>query len=338
MDIKTSFDLKKYNTFDVQAKAALCTIITSVIELNEVIQENKELHKELYPLGGGSNILLTGDLDKWVLINQIKGIEVFEETDDYVIVDVCSGENWHDFVMYSLDQGWYGLENLSLIPGLVGASPIQNIGAYGVEVKDFILSVTAVYLDSGKAFTLEKSEINFGYRNSVYKQELKGKFFICNVRLKLSKHAEVNVKYKALIDELAARGIDNPSPKDISDAVIAVRQSKLPDPAEIGNSGSFFKNPVVDLNVLEKIQKTYKGVPNYPAEDGKVKLAAGWLIEKAGWKGFREGDIGVHTKQALVLVNYGKGRGKDIKTLSERIIEDVESKFGLTLETEVNIL
>lgn len=338
MDIKTSFDLKKYNTFGVQAKAALCTVITSLEDLQTVIIKNKELQKDLYPLGGGSNILLTGDLDKWVLINEYKGVQVQEENEDFVIVDVNSGENWHEFVMYSLDQGWFGLENLSLIPGLVGASPIQNIGAYGVEVKDFIVSVSAVYLDSGIEFTLQNKEINFGYRNSIYKQKLKDEFFISKVRLKLNKKSEVNIKYKALIEELESRSISNPSPKDISDAVIAVRQSKLPNPDEIGNSGSFFKNPVVEKSVLEKIQENYEDVPNYPAEEGKVKLAAGWLIEKAGWKGFREGDIGVHQKQALVLVNYGKGTGKDIEILSRQIIEDIESKFGLTLEREVNIL
>lgn len=338
MDIKTSFDLKKYNTFGVQAKAALCTVITSIEDLQEVIEENKKLSKELFPLGGGSNILLTGDLDKWVLINEIKGIKVYEENVEYIIVDVKSGENWHEFVMYSLDHGWYGLENLSLIPGLVGASPIQNIGAYGVEVKDFIISVSAVYLENGKEISLQNEEINFGYRNSIFKQELKDRFFITSVRFKLNKQSEVNVKYKALIEELEKKAIDNPSPKDISEAVISVRKSKLPDPSEIGNSGSFFKNPVVELTVLEKIQMNYDTVPNYPSENGKVKLAAGWLIEKAGWKGFREGDIGVHAKQALVLVNYGNGSGKDIKDLSTKIIKDIENKFGIVLEREVNIL
>jgi len=240
--------------------------------------------------------------------------------------------------MFCLEKAWFGLENLSLIPGLVGASPIQNIGAYGVEVKNFISSVVSIDLATGEELKLDNDKIQFGYRNSIYKQDLKGKIFITKVLFTLHKDPKVNVKYKALIEELEDRSIDNPSPRDVSDAIIAVRQSKLPDPAEIGNSGSFFKNPVVDISVLKDIEKNYENVPNYPADEGKVKLAAGWLIEKGGWKGYREGEIGVHEKQALVLVNYGRGKGKDIKMLSDRIISDIKSKFGVSLEREVNIL
>lgn len=338
MEIKRNFELKKYNTFGVKSKASLLTVITSIDILQDVIRENKELKKELYPLGGGSNILLTQDLDKWVLINELKGISIIKEDEKSVVLEVMSGENWHDFVLYTLEKDWYGLENLSLIPGLVGASPIQNIGAYGVEVKDFITSVVSIDLKNGEESTLENKEIRFGYRNSIYKQELKGKFFITNVRIKLSKNPRVNIKYKALLEELENRSIVNPTPKDISNVVIAVRKSKLPDPNDIGNSGSFFKNPVVDVSILQNIQKEYENVPNYPAEEGKVKLAAGWLIEKAGWKGFRDGDIGVHENQALVLVNYGDGKGSDIKLLSEKIILDIEEKFGVSLEREVNLM
>jgi UDP-N-acetylmuramate dehydrogenase len=338
MDIIRDFNLKQHNTFGLEAKAALCTIIHSLDDLRKVISENRSLKKELYPLGGGSNILLTADLDLWVLINEMRGIEVVKENDQEVVLNVKSGENWHQFVIHCLAQKWYGLENLSLIPGLVGASPIQNIGAYGVEVKDFIESVNYLDLDSGEELSLSNSEMNFGYRNSIFKNELKGRIFITSVRFKLHKSPKVNVKYKALTDEIENRKITDPSPKDVSDAVIAVRKSKLPDPAEIGNSGSFFKNPVVDRSVLEKIWKKHPDVPFYPAEEGSVKLAAGWLIEKAGWKGFREGDIGVHEKQALVLVNYGKGRGEDIKLLSQRIIDDIKDKFDVLLEREVNIL
>ena len=338
MKIKRNFELKKYNTFGVRSKASLCTVISSVDELQQVIVKNKEYKMDLFPLGGGSNLLLTKDLDKWVLLNQLKGIEVISEDDHSIVLEVMSGENWHDFVLFTLENEWYGLENLSLIPGLVGASPIQNIGAYGVEVKDFIISVTSIDLESGERLVLENKDIQFAYRNSIYKQELKGKTFITNVKIKLSKEAKVNVKYKALIEELEKRSITGPSPKDISDAVISVRQSKLPDPAEIGNSGSFFKNPVVDKAVYETINKEYENIPNYPAEEGKVKLAAGWLIERAGWKGYREGEVGVHEKQALVLVNYGNGRGVDINALSDKIISDVKGKFGVSLEKEVNIL
>jgi UDP-N-acetylmuramate dehydrogenase len=338
MDIKENFDLKKHNTFGVPSKAALCSLISDKADLLEVIEKNKSLRMPLYPLGGGSNILLTDDLNKWVLLNQMKGITVFYEDEDEVVLDVKSGENWHEFVIHSLENKWYGLENLSLIPGLVGASPIQNIGAYGVEVKDFIVSVNSIDLETAEETTLLNKDIKFDYRNSIYKQALKNKVFITSVRFKLHKKAVVNVKYKALIDELNKRNIKEPSPKDISDAVIAVRKSKLPDPLEIGNSGSFFKNPVVELAVLKAIESHHENVPNYPAEEGKVKLAAGWLIEKAGWKGFRDGDIGVHAKQALVLVNYGSGKGKDIEDLSSKIIADVLSKFGVELEREVNIL
>lgn len=338
MDFIRDYNLKLHNTFGVEAKAALCTVIRSVDDLKEVIAENRSIKKELYPLGGGSNILLCGDLDKWVLINELFGIEVVEENNQEVRLDVSSGENWHQFVLHCLEHGWYGLENLSLIPGSVGASPIQNIGAYGVEVKDFIESVSYLDLLSGEEHHLVNDEMNFGYRNSIFKNDLKGKIFITSVRFKLHKTPEVNIKYKALIDELENRSISNPGPKDVSDAVIAVRKSKLPDPLEIGNSGSFFKNPVVAKPVLQKIQEEYGDVPFYPAEEGSVKLAAGWLIEKAGWKGFREGDIGVHEKQALVLVNYGEGKGEDIKELSQRIINDILDKFGVLLEREVNIL
>jgi len=338
MDIIKDFNLKQHNTFGVEARAALCTVIRSLDDIQNVISENRSLEKILYPIGGGSNILLTDDLDFWVLINEMRGIEVVEENDHEVVLNVKSGENWHQFVLYCLAQKWYGLENLSLIPGLVGASPIQNIGAYGVEVKDFIESVNYIDLESGEELSLSNSEMNFAYRNSIFKNELKGKIFITSVQFKLHKSPKVNVKYKALTDEIDRRKITDPSPKDVSDAVIAVRRSKLPDPAEIGNSGSFFKNPVVDRSVLEKIHEIHPDVPFYPAEDNRVKLAAGWLIEKAGWKGFREGDIGVHEKQALVLVNYGKGRGEDLKQLSQRIIDDIQDKFDVLLEREVNVL
>ena len=243
MDIIKDYKLKQHNTFGVEANAALCTIIHSIDDLKEVIAENKSIKKELYPLGGGSNILLTGNLDKWVLINELIGITVIKEDDQELVVEVNSGENWHQFVLYCLDQGWFGIENLSLIPGSVGASPIQNIGAYGVEVKDFIVSVRYLDMTSGEEHQLANHEMNFAYRNSIFKNELKGKVFITSVVFKLHKSPRVPLPSKALIDEMDSRSISNPSPNDVSDAVIAVRKSKLPDPLEIGNSGSFFKNP-----------------------------------------------------------------------------------------------
>ena len=338
MELKRNIELKEYNTFGVSAKATLVSHIWREDDLQKVIERNRSLHMELYPLGGGSNILLSGDIDKWVLINHLKGISIVSENDKEVILEVKSGENWHEFVMYTLENKYYGLENLSLIPGLVGAAPIQNIGAYGVEVKDFILSVEYVDLKTGDINKLLNSDMHFDYRHSIFKQELKGKVFISSVVFKLHKDPKVNVQYKALLEELEARSIKDPDPKDISDAVIAVRRSKLPDPSVLGNSGSFFKNPVVDKSLLEILEKKFETVPNYPAGVGKIKLAAGWLIEKAGWKGFRDGAIGVHEKQALVLVNYGGGRGSDIKALSDTIIADIQAKFGVVLEREVNIL
>jgi len=338
MELKRNIELKGYNTFGVSAKASLLTQIWRIDDLQKVIEKNKALHMEIYPLGGGSNILLTGDIDKWVLINHLKGISIISENDKEVTLEVMSGENWHEFVLYTLENKYFGLENLSLIPGLVGAAPIQNIGAYGVEVKDFIQSVEYVDLKTGDIKKLVNADMHFDYRHSIFKKELKGKVFITSVEFKLHKDPKVNVQYKALIEELEARSIKNPGPKDISDAVIAVRRSKLPDPAIIGNSGSFFKNPVVDNSLLENLEKKFEDVPHYPAEPGKVKLAAGWLIEKAGWKGFRDGAIGVHEKQALVLVNYGGGKGSDIKTLSDKIIADIKNKYGVVLEREVNIL
>ena len=338
MEIKRNFDLKAYNTFGVSAKAELCSEISSLEDLQNVIEQNKELKKELYPLGGGSNILLTKDLNKWVLINKLNGVEILSEDENDILIEVMSGENWHEFVMLCLEKAWFGLENLSLIPGLVGASPIQNIGAYGIEVKDFITHVKAIDLKTGEMKEFNNSSMNFDYRNSVFKQDLKGKYFISHVGFKLHRSAKVNVRYKALLEELASRSISDPSPKDVSDAVIAVRQSKLPDPKEIGNSGSFFKNPVIKEEDFLKIKEKVGEMPSYHAGKGMVKLAAGWLIDQAGWKGYQEGDFGVHKKQALVLVNYGDAKGIEIKELSDRIIEDIKKKFGVTLEREVNIL
>ena len=337
MDIQRDFDLKTYNTFGVSAKASLCTVISKEEDLQEVIAENARISKELFPLGGGSNLLLSKDLDKWVLINELKGIRVLEEDAERVVVEVMAGENWHQFVMTCLENGWYGLENLSLIPGSVGASPIQNIGAYGVEVKDFIRSVKAIDLKGGEELEFNNASMRFSYRNSIFKEELRGKTFITRVVFELKKKPEVHVAYRALQEELDKRGITDPGPADVSSAVIAVRQSKLPDPEEIGNSGSFFKNPVVAMEQYLQLASEHPDIPNYPVDDAHKKLAAGWLIEQAGWKGFRDGDIGVHAKQALVLVNYGAGKGADIYSLSQRIIDDVKSKFGVELEREVNV-
>lgn len=334
--IKQHQDLKAFNTFGISAVADEFSNFSSVEELRSIIEENKQ--KQLLILGGGSNILLTKDVHALVLRNQIKGIEVIREDQDHAYVKAGAGEVWHEFVLKCIDLNLGGIENMSLIPGSVGASPMQNIGAYGVEVKDVFHSLEAYHIATGEVHEFDLDQCEFGYRESVFKRKLKGQYVIVSVTFCLNKKHSINKTYGAIEAELQSRGIENPSIRDISNAVIAIRKSKLPDPAEIGNAGSFFKNPVVDLSVLEKIKINYSDVPNYPAEEGKCKLAAGWLIEKAGWKGFTEGTYGVHKLQALVLVNYGGSTGDQIFELSGRIIQDIEEKFGVTLEREVNIL
>ena len=335
---ESNINLVSYNTFGVTAFAKYFSKITSIEDLKEVIDKNKDLNEKLLILGGGSNVLFTQNPDVWVLKSELKGINKIDENHDFVWIEVFGGEDWHTFVMNTLSHGWYGLENLALIPGCVGASPIQNIGAYGVEVKDLISEVYAIDLENGKEIVFDNKACRFAYRNSIFKQELKGKLFIYKVIFKLLKSPKVNVSYRALKDELENENISNPSPDDVANAVIKVRRSKLPDPAEIGNSGSFFKNPEISAKTFQPLKMKFENIPHYPAPHGKVKLAAGWVIEKAGWKGYRIGNIGVHKKQALVLVNYGGGTGKAILDLSDKIINDVQSKFGITLVREVNIV
>lgn len=284
-------------------------------------------------------MLFTKDFDGAVLKNEIKGIAVSAETDDTIDLTVGAGEVWHDFVLYCVDHNFGGVENLSLIPGTVGASPMQNIGAYGVEIKDIFVRLEAVEIASGEVRTFTNEECHFGYRESIFKNTHKDRYVIVNVTYRLTKkNHELKTAYGAIQEELQRMQVSAPSIKDISNAVIAIRQSKLPDPKQIGNAGSFFKNPVVETAVYNKIAERYENVPHYPAGEGKVKLAAGWLIEKAGWKGYRKDNFGVHEKQALVLVNYGGSLGQDIIALSNGIITDIENKFGVRLTNEVNFI
>lgn len=334
--ISENVDLKPFNTFGVEAKAAHFTRFRSVAELEERLASVNG--QAAFILGGGSNILLTQDVQALVLKNEIKGIEMLEKNDDFVWLRVGAGEVWHDFVLYCVEHAYAGVENLSLIPGNVGASPMQNIGAYGVEVKDVIQEVEAFDLERKQVQRFSNAECEFGYRESVFKRALKGKYVITHVTFKLSTNPKINTSYGAIESELKARGISNPSIRDVSDAVIAIRQSKLPDPKQIGNAGSFFKNPVVEVSLYEKIKAGHPGVPSYPAEAGKVKIPAGWLIEQAGWKGKTFGNCGVHKNQALVLVNYGGASGRQIWDLSTMILEDIKSKFGVELEREVNVI
>lgn len=329
-------DLQSLNTFGIHALACEFAAFSNLNELHELVSNNRD--KSLMILGGGSNILLTKDIDALVLRNEIKGVQILEENGPSVLIRSGAGEIWHEFVVKCIALGLGGLENLSLIPGSVGASPMQNIGAYGVEIKDVFKELEAYNIESGELHTFSKEQCEFGYRESVFKRKLKGQYVITSVTFQLSREHQVNSTYGAINDELNKMGIDNPSILDISNAVIAIRSSKLPDPKQIGNAGSFFKNPVIETDLLEAIRVNHPDIPSYPAELGKVKLAAGWLIEQAGWKGFTEKTYGVHKLQALVLVNYGGSTGQEIYDLSTRILEDVYQKFGVQLEREVNIL
>lgn len=324
--------LKEFNTFGIDASCDLLFKIESVKDLKKVVDKNPPPY---FILGGGSNLLISQDQHTTFLKNEIKGKKIVQETDDHVLVKVGGGENWHEFVLWAIDNNYGGIENLSLIPGTVGASPIQNIGAYGVELDQVFHELKAVNIDLRKSRKFSREECEFGYRNSIFKNELKGQFFISHVTFKLTKkNHKINISYAPL----AARFDKTPSIKEVSEAVIDIRQSKLPDPAIIGNSGSFFKNPIVENAVLERIEKLYPEVPHYPVDQNLVKIPAGWLIEKAGWKGYRKGDAGVYEKQALVLVNHGEATGPEIWALAQEIIADIANKFSINLQAEVNII
>lgn len=333
--ISNNQDLKPYNTFGISVSAAHFAIFSSIEELKFLIRQFP--NEELLILGGGSNVLFTKDFNGLVLRNEIKGFEIVDRTMDSVIVKAGAGEVWHEFVLKCIDEGLAGLENLSLIPGSVGASPMQNIGAYGVEIKDVFESLSAFHIASGEIHYFDKTKCEFGYRESIFKNKVKGEYIILTVTFRLTKNPTINSSYGAINEQLKVMGIQVPTIKELSAAVIAIRQSKLPDPKIIGNAGSFFKNPTVEIALLEQIQNNYPDIPNYPAENGR-KLAAGWLIEKAGWKGRTFDNYGVHKLQALVLVNYGNCTGQEIFDLSSQIIQDVFEKFRVLLEREVNIL
>jgi len=335
--IEHNISLKPYNTFGIDVKAKSFGRFGSVDELKDLLQ-NRDKETRLFILGGGSNILLTKDLPFFVLKNEISGIEIIDETETTVVVKVGSGVEWHSFVRFTVEQGWGGIENMSLIPGSVGASPMQNIGAYGAEIKDTFVSLEALHIDSLELHTFNREQCQFGYRESVFKRALKDQYVIVSVSYQLSKNPIINTTYGAIQSEIEVMGVEEVTVGTVSQAVMNIRRSKLPDPKVLGNAGSFFKNPVVPRAVFEQILVNYPEAPHYPQENGDEKLAAGWLIEKAGWKGKRIGNCGVHEMQALVLVNYGGATGNEIFELSGLIIEDIRTKFGVTLEREVNIL
>lgn len=336
MTFLQNHDLSKLNSFGIQSTSEYFAAFSSTDELRLLLEHIPK--PPMMILGGGSNILITQPIAGTVLQNKISGIEILEETDSDVLVRVGAGEVWHDFVMWAVNNNFGGLENLSLIPGSVGASPMQNIGAYGVEIKDVMHNLQALQIDSGEIHTFSNAACQFGYRDSVFKRYLKGGYVIAYVTFKLSKKHQIHIEYGAIRDVLLERGIDNPSIKDVSDAVIHIRQSKLPDPKVLGNAGSFFKNPVIGKALLEKLQGLNPNIPFFEVNDSQVKVPAGWLIEQAGWKGKDMGTFGVHDKQALVLVNRGGARGQEIFDLSTAILEDIYQKFEIRLEREVNVI
>ncbi len=334
LNILHNYPLLSLNTFGIQAKAKTCVYIENIEQLQKAIDEFLGMPKQV--LGGGSNVVITGNIENILLVNRIKGINVIAEDSEFVLLECGGGEIWHDTVMHTITKGWGGLENLSLIPGTVGAAPIQNIGAYGAELKDCFVQLSAVDLESGESHIFTHSECKFGYRESIFKHEVKGKFIITSVQFKLAKKPVIKTQYGDIQQTLLDWGITNPGVADVSKAVIHIRQSKLPNPAEIGNCGSFFKNPVIDVEHFHRLKLEFPTIKSFDAGPGKVKVPAGWLIETAGWKGFREGDYGVHKKQALVLVNYGSATGLEIIQLAKRIQADILQKFQIQLEMEVN--
>ncbi|MHA7101059.1 UDP-N-acetylmuramate dehydrogenase [Roseivirga pacifica] len=332
----TDYSLQPYNTFGLDVKAKSFAKFKSLETLKEGLQLAK--NQPLLILGGGSNLLFTKDYDGLVLKNELKGIDLIKEDAEHFYVEAQAGENWHQFVMHCIANNWAGVENLSLIPGTVGAAPMQNIGAYGVEIIQVFDHLKAMEIATGEIHTFNKEDCQFGYRESVFKKSLKGKYVITSVCFKLKKTPDFNTSYGAIAQTLEDMGVTELSIKAVSDAVIDIRQTKLPDPKEIGNSGSFFKNPEVDKIDYEGLRAEFPSIPGYPLPDNKVKIPAAWLIDQDGWKGKTFGQIGVHKNQPLVLVNYGGGKGADIKALAFKIQASVATKFGIELTPEVNIV
>ncbi|RTY93396.1 UDP-N-acetylmuramate dehydrogenase [Flavobacterium sp. GT3R68] len=337
MEILSNFSLKNHNTFGIEAKAKRFVDVHSVEELKSVLQQNQSEKK--FILGGGSNMLLTQDIDALVIHVDLKGKNILKEDDDFVWVQSQAGENWHELVLWTIGQNFGGLENMSLIPGNVGTTPIQNIGAYGTEMKDTFVSCEAVNIAALEMKTFHKEECSFGYRESIFKHEAKDQYVITSVIFKLTKrNHKINTSYGDITAELAKNDISTPTLKDISNAVIAIRQSKLPDPKELGNSGSFFKNPIISKSEFEKIHHQFPEMKYYNISETEVKVPAGWLIEQAGFKGKRFGDAGIHKNQALVLVNYGNATGQEILNVSKDIQETIFKTFGIHIEAEVNVI
>ncbi len=338
MQIETSKSLRAFNTFGIPATAAYYAAVENVQSLQSILKSGHPGSDRILVLGGGSNLLFTEDFDGLVLHMVNKGIEVLEEDDEQVLVRVQAGEVWDDLVNWCTERGLYGIENLAAIPGSTGAAPVQNIGAYGAEVKDVIASVEMVLLESGELMTLTATECGFGYRTSIFKRDLRGRAIITSVVFRLQKSGVVNTGYGDVQKMLANLGVADPGPADVAAVIRTIRAAKLPDPAETGNAGSFFKNPVIDDAKADALLKSHPDLPCWPQPYGTVKVAAGWLIERCGLKGFRMGNVAVHDKQALVLVNCGDATGIEVVILANHILKTVWLQFGIRLEPEVNIL
>ncbi|BFM42188.1 UDP-N-acetylmuramate dehydrogenase [Flavobacterium sp. CFS9] len=337
MEIQSNFSLKNYNTFGIEAKARQFVAVHTVAELKTILEENKDEQK--FILGGGSNMLLTKDIDALVIHIDLKGKKIIKEDDDFVWVESQAGETWHDFVLWTIDNNFGGLENMSLIPGNVGTTPVQNIGAYGTEIKDTFVSCEAINIATQEIKTFTNADCKFGYRESIFKNEVKDQYIITSVIYKLTKrNHKINISYGDITAELAKKSITVPTLKEVSNAVIAIRQSKLPDPKELGNSGSFFKNPILLKSDFERIHQKFPEMKYYEVSETEVKVPAGWLIEQAGFKGKRFGDAGIHKNQALVLVNYGNATGQEILAVSKDVQKTVFDTFGIQIEAEVNVI
>lgn len=339
MSFQPNFSLQAFNTFRIAATAYTYASFSSVEDLQDLLPKAKANHKPILILGGGSNMLFTAAfLEKTVLHNQIEGIRVLKEDANTVLVEVGGGVPWHSLVMFAVKKGWYGIENLALIPGTVGAAPIQNIGAYGMELKDSIHSLKAVEIETGQIHTFLKEACDFGYRDSYFKKKGSGKFIITSVVFNLNKSGTLNFSYKGLEEAFQELGFRQKNLETLAACVIHVRRTKLPDPAIVGNAGSFFKNPELTIEKVKALSEQYPQLPQWPQPNGLIKIPAAWLIEQAGWKGYKEGDYGVHSKQPLVLVNYGNAQGNEIKNLAFKVIDSIKAKFGVELTPEVNLI
>ncbi|WP_299708169.1 UDP-N-acetylmuramate dehydrogenase [uncultured Pontibacter sp.] len=338
MKFENDFSLKPYNTFGIDVKAKHFARFDSVQELQELLQRPAIKEEPKLILGGGSNVLFTKDFEGIVLLNGIKGMQVLHEDSNYTYVRAGGGEIWHDLVLFCLEHNLGGIENMSLIPGTVGAAPLQNIGAYGAELKDVFQELEAVHLETGEVHTFDNMACQFGYRESVFKHRLKGQYVVTSVTLRLRKAHELNTSYGAIHTTLQEMQVQQPTIHDVSAAVCHIRRSKLPDPAQIGNAGSFFKNPEIPVLLFDVLKEKHPDMPAYPVSEASVKVPAGWLIEQCGWKGKVIDNYGVHKNQALVLVNYGGAKGEKLVELAYDIIHSVQEKFGITLQPEVNIL